>query len=425
MEGRPTPDPLPHSTEKAGGYPVTVNFPDARRIADAAIEITDPAGRAVPAWLSTPASPANPKYPGLQKATICAIAKGPLQPGTRYRVSARATVDGVSWRKAWSFRTQESDEAAAERESRLLLRCGNDRRRELGLGALVLDPRVSTACREHVRYLSYHFCSEPPVDPLKQDRARRHATPAGERIAPFSLRVNSDSGHHHVCTVLFGSPYTRDPLLDPQLRAFGVACDPLRPTTRAFVLYGVPSCLVRHVDPVVFPPPDATGVPLRSFNHSFYEHWDEAGTENAGYPFTVFFPPHRKVEVIGSVMYTGDGKEVECWHKTYPRALADGRVARVVILVPKAPLRPGTTYTAYVTASLDGRPWEHESKFTTGPAPPVPSPEAVQAQLLRSLNLHRRVAGLQPVTHSTALSAGCARHAQYLKANTHGAMRGT
>ncbi len=426
MSGDLVPDPLPLTKEKVGGYPVTVDFIDAKEVAGASIAITDGAGVAVPAWVSSPRQPANPKYPGFQKREVWAIAKDALAPGAWYRVSARATVDGVPWSKQWSFRTAEEDEAGAARECKLLLEGINARRRQLRLPPLTVEPRVSAACREHARYLSVYMDSYPHVPNLSQRLSLRYATPNGMRIAPSCVPLYLHAGLPDATTEAFVSPTCRDPLLDPRLTKIGVACDALRGRNKVLVWYGVPSPLVSHPGPVVYPPQGATGIPIRSFNQAYYEQWGFGDLQDAGYPAAVLFPPGSKVEGHGAVMYTADdNKEVDCWNAYYPRVLADGLVAQVNTLVPKRPLRPKTAYTVTFTATINGKPWEHESTFTTGSPPASLGRAAVEVVVLRSLNRHREAAGLGPVTVDAALSAGCARHAEYVRASKDKAIRTT
>jgi uncharacterized protein YkwD len=96
------PDPIPESKTKKAGYPVTVTFPRSSVVKNATAKLMDEKNQEIACWLSTPEKSVDA---GLQRNTVCLIAKEPLQPNTTYTATASATVDGVAWTKSWTFTT--------------------------------------------------------------------------------------------------------------------------------------------------------------------------------------------------------------------------------------------------------------------------------------------------------------------------------
>jgi uncharacterized protein YkwD len=105
------PNPLPagYKPDNAG-YPITVSFPRAGKIADVTATLRHEADEAEPSakpedvsfWLSTPERPACDAD---QQSTICLIAAKRFREHGTYRVSVEATVDGKKWQKTWKFTT--------------------------------------------------------------------------------------------------------------------------------------------------------------------------------------------------------------------------------------------------------------------------------------------------------------------------------
>jgi hypothetical protein len=84
-----------------------VRFPIGRLpagavVKGAAAQLTDAEGKEVAAWLSSPEKTGDE---GLQRNTVCLIAREPLRPKTKYTVTVSARVDGEEWKQTWSFTT--------------------------------------------------------------------------------------------------------------------------------------------------------------------------------------------------------------------------------------------------------------------------------------------------------------------------------
>jgi uncharacterized protein YkwD len=100
---REKPDPIPESTDKKAGFPITVTFPHAALVKKANAKLTDGQGDDVPCWLSTPEQ--SVAF-GLQRNMVGLIAKQPLEPDATYTVTVTANVDGGDWKRTWSFTTK-------------------------------------------------------------------------------------------------------------------------------------------------------------------------------------------------------------------------------------------------------------------------------------------------------------------------------
>src|SRR5262249_24601361 len=96
------PDPIPESKTKKAGYPVTVTFPRGVVVKNATARLMNEKNQEIATWLSTPEKSVDA---GLQRNTVCLIAREPLQPDTTYTATVSATVDGVAWTKTWTFTT--------------------------------------------------------------------------------------------------------------------------------------------------------------------------------------------------------------------------------------------------------------------------------------------------------------------------------
>ena len=96
------PDPIPESSDKKAGYPVTAIFAEGALVKDVKASLRDGEGKDVSFWLSTPEKPAAADY---QRNTVGLIPKAPLSPATAYTVTLSARVTGKPWLRTWTFST--------------------------------------------------------------------------------------------------------------------------------------------------------------------------------------------------------------------------------------------------------------------------------------------------------------------------------
>ena len=100
--GNEMPNPIPQDPDHVGGYPVTATFAPGAKVTGVTATLRR-AGKDVPAWVSTPEAPAVAGYQG---NTVGLVAHDALLASATYDVAIEATVDGVPWKKAWSFTTK-------------------------------------------------------------------------------------------------------------------------------------------------------------------------------------------------------------------------------------------------------------------------------------------------------------------------------
>jgi uncharacterized protein YkwD len=96
------PDPIPESTSKKVGYPISVAFPAGTLVREAKASLTDGDGKEVAVWVS---SPEKTVEVDLQRNTVCLVSQEPLKPKTKYTVTVTARVDGEEWKRTWTFAT--------------------------------------------------------------------------------------------------------------------------------------------------------------------------------------------------------------------------------------------------------------------------------------------------------------------------------
>jgi uncharacterized protein YkwD len=123
------------------------------------------------------------------------------------------------------------------------------------------------------------------------------------------------------------------------------------------IMVGVRRDRAETAMPSVYPGPGATNVPT-SWDGSEAPDPAPGLPRPLGYPITVAFGTYQRVEWV-SFELTGPGGEalaISAPKKDWMRSAA---------IVPHRPLRPGTTYTVRVQATVDGQPVVREWSFTT------------------------------------------------------------
>jgi uncharacterized protein YkwD len=301
----------------------------------------------------------------------------------------------------------------------------NAHRARGGCELIFLDLDSSRGCRAHAAYLARNAArlkdteakwhdedaGLPGFSDLGRKSAQRAAVAAAEPLAAIEKWL-ADSAH-------------RTQILDPRLRTFaaGFVADK---EGRWFSVFDWTSGLDREppfettalAGAIAFPAPGQSRVPLWFPGNEMPDPLPEAKHKLAGYPITVTFPSRKRVEsVAGHLNETGKGA-VEVWLSS-PEKPANPMFASsqqgTICLIAKRPLKPSTRYTVEVTATMDGRPWSATWGFTTMTEGEIHHEMA--GRLLRTLNEHRRRAGLRPVGLDPERSLICAAHARYLGVN--------
>jgi uncharacterized protein YkwD len=355
FSGPEYPDPIPESKDGRAGYPITATFPGREALVGVTGTLTDAAGREVPAWVSSPERPANPRYAGHQGTTVGLIAREPLRPATTYHVHLTGRKGPGAWARAWSFKTGEDDrEALAAEVVASINRC----RADAGLAPVRLDAELSAGCAAHARYVERNR-----QEPALQGAGLHDEAPKLPGYSAAGREAARRSDVHLDATLptaqvddLMGTTFRRAALLDPRLRRVGFgSADGGR--GRVYVLDLIRG---RGDDPVLYPADGQRAVPLTGLDRP---PGDRAAP--AGFPITVTFPAAVAVRQVRGTLRDAEGREVGVW-LTDPEHPANPALQRqTVCLVPRRPLRPGTTYEVTVSASAGGRPWRRSWHFTT------------------------------------------------------------
>jgi uncharacterized protein YkwD len=143
-------------------------------------------------------------------------------------------------------------------------------------------------------------------------------------------------------------------LLHPSAVALGYGGDAERPIDVLDIGFASD---VRADRPAVYPAPDQPDVPTAS---GLWETPDPVPgvARPVGYPLTATFPLRAQVAWDQPTLVDAAGQPVDV-------AVTTKSWLRGQAIVPKAPLRPGTTYRATVRGRLDGRPFEYGWSFAT------------------------------------------------------------
>jgi uncharacterized protein YkwD len=288
----------------------------------------------------------------------------------------------------------------------------NEGRQAAGLDPVTLDPELSQGCTAHAQYLVKNVLLRTLPQALDEDPSQPGFSEPGKKAAQASLvwfETKPASTASPVAAWL-AAPADRVRLLDPALKRVGYAS--ARDARRqAIHVLDVNRGRGSPRKPIVFPFDKQEGLPL-GFNQNFCGLNRPAG---AGLPVVVTFPTGVVVKNVTASL-KGEGDEAVAADVFSPEKPADPNDRRnMVCLVPTAPLKEKTTYTATVTADLDGKPWTQTWSFTTLEILKMAREKLNVA--LEHLNHFRKQAGVEPAKLDEALVAGCMAHALYLVRN--------
>jgi uncharacterized protein YkwD len=360
--GTELPDPIPQATDKRAGYPVTVTFPREIPVRNVTARLSDAKDEEVASWLSTPEKPVKDAAQ-FQNNSICLMAKEPLRPNTAYTVAVTAQAGGAEWKRTWSFTTGDGKKRKPEEktgEARI-----NVFRKIAGLNPVTLDPVLSKGCQAHADYLvtnSGHPSTEglgghdeDPKLPGFSEEGRR----AG-KSSDISFGVEPLGAVDGWMATFFH----RVPMLDPDLTrvGFGSARDKREGwITVLDVLNGR-----GWSAPILCPGDQQKDVLLAYKAGERPDPIPESKDKKAGYPVTVTFPRSAVVKGATAKLTDEKNQEIACWLSSPEKSVHAELQRNTVCLIAKEPLQPNTTYTATVSATVDGAAWSKAWTFTTG-----------------------------------------------------------
>ena len=224
-----------------------------------------------------------------------------------------------------------------------------------GLDAVTLDPRLVSSAESHSRtmaksrFLTHKEEDSAMADASSRSRAFGFVGPIAELVAsgmpnvPYSVATFMDA------------PYHRRHLLRPGKLQFGCA------ETDGYVCLVLGGASTRGA--VVSPPDGAQGVPTA---WDGIEEPNPVRTKGAkppyGYP-VAFFAFGSSLKHVRASLTDGSGKTVAVFLN---EPANDPNSPDSVILIPKAPLKQGTRYTASFESEVDGHRSTRTHTFTTG-----------------------------------------------------------
>jgi uncharacterized protein YkwD len=242
-------------------------------------------------------------------------------------------------------------------------------------------------------------------------------TDEGRAVArPACIRVGGGAGD--LAEWLLASFFNRHLVLDPGLKAVGLGQALQAAQGGVWVVYASNDRAEDADAPIVLhPAPDQRDVPTayppnESPSPLPADHKDRP----AGYAITARLPRGTTTAEVTARLRDADGKEVEAWVSSPERPAVPNFPQHWVCVLPKAPLREGTTYTVSLSGTVGLRPLRRTWSFTTESDGSARQAE-IAAAALRRLNECRRLAGLRPVRLDPELSSGCLAHARYVARN--------
>lgn len=343
----------------------------------------------------------------------------PLAPGP-YTVECGVQFDGEAWvNRTWKFAVTPNAAAAPATPTdsqKNAIDTANALRARVGLPALVPDARLCAAAQNQCVYVARHgnqitheqTDASSPVYLARDSSGRAGAFGyAGGCFEAIGQGVTEGKG---VVRRLFDAPYHRAPFVQPGVYEVGagVMGDVV---TLVFGSGAQPGI-------ATYPANNQKDVPLSwdgiESPNPLRMHPEASEAEGKiGYVVTLNVFPGlegtgaERLAGVSARLYTMDNKAVPAWVNTPDN---DDHLDNGVILIPKAPLRPSTTYRARVTARDDGRGniLNHEWTFTTTarpfntrdvlrPGDPLPAEFVPVAQPNRAVR-HRIGEGSAPVT---------------------------
>jgi len=251
----------------------------------------------------------------------------------------------------------------------------NAYRKTAGLPEVTLDDGFSKPCAAHAGYLIENIegVRKGKVNVHDEDKDLPGFTPEGQKAAKMSV-ISFASGSKDQTMGLdlwMGSFFHRIPLLDPTLTKVGVGY--ASKGRDAFMVLDPRSGKGRNKEPraIVYPVDGHKDVPC-VFSLGAPEAPnpipDNGDPKKTGQPITVTFFQDREpvIRDATATLTDASGKEVEHWLTWPEKPAVKGFGRDTICLLPKAVLKPDTTYKVVVKAKVDGKDWTKSWSFRTG-----------------------------------------------------------
>ena len=242
----------------------------------------------------------------------------------------------------------------------------NLHRKAAGLEPVVLDPILSKGCAAHAEYLVRNV-DHPSTEGLglhAEDAKLPGYTKEGERAGKASVIFLGLEGTAAV-EGWIGSLFHRIPLLQSRLKKVGYGLARGGPAKVTVVLDATNGLGVGKDAPaVLYPAEGQKDVPL-VFSVEIPDPIPESDDKKAGYPLTAIFGEGSLVKDVKAILKDASGKEVPFWLSTPEKPAHKDYQRNTVGLIPKEPLQQIATYTATVSARVNGKAWTKTWSFLT------------------------------------------------------------
>jgi cytochrome c-type biogenesis protein CcmH/NrfG len=156
------------------------------------------------------------------------------------------------------------------------------------------------------------------------------------------------------------SVYHRFPILRPDLVAIGYGDAVIGPITMEDMEFGFVQSDGPHHAPVAYPAPQAQQVPTTFVDNELPDPVPPGAPRTTGYPVTLNFDIFARVTMTRFYITAPDGTELPGYTGA-PTPDAE----KTAWVLPQAPLKPHTTYTAHFTGTLEGVAYDKSWSFTT------------------------------------------------------------
>jgi len=256
---------------------------------------------------------------------------------------------------------QTADADAAKVVDRL-----NHHRKAAGLEPVALDPALSKGCAAHAAYLVTNV-DHPSTQGLglhSEDPKLPGYSKEGERAGKASVIFLGLDGEAAV-EGWIGSLFHRIPLMQSRLRKIGYGVARGGPAKVTVVLDATNGMGAGKDSTVVlYPAEDQKDVPL-AFVAEIPDPIPDSLNNKAGYPVTAIFAEGALIKDVKASLKDDAGNDVEVWLSTPEKPAAADYQRNTVGLIARKPFRPGTAYTATVSALVRGKSWTRTWTFTT------------------------------------------------------------
>lgn len=245
----------------------------------------------------------------------------------------------------------------------------NATRAQAGLQAVQLDPHLTDSAMSHAFYWLFNNAT-PSVHGLGIHQETPglpgfSGTGPGERAVAWGYsteRTAEDITHR-------GSPdagvndwvnsvFHRFPIVRPDLVAIGFGQAEVGSINMQDMEFGYAA--PGSATPVRYPASGQTKVPAAFVDNELPDPVPSGQPRTTGYPVTVTFGDGDSVSLTSFTLSGPDGTALSAYLLA-PSSSTENSAS----LLPAAPLRPSTTYTARIVAGVNGQPYDQTWSFTT------------------------------------------------------------